>query len=68
MIDLIFEKSHFPGPVICTCQIKPCLNKAEPLANAGIETLPVITAVVINQVSRTFEIVAERCSFLANFF
>ena len=43
------------------------IGKPQSLANAGIETQPVITAVALNPVPTTFEIINNCCIFLVNF-
>ena len=43
------------------------IGKAQSLANAGIETPPVMTAVELNPVATTFEIMNNCCIFLVNF-
>ena len=43
------------------------IGKAQPLANAGIERLPVIMGVVFTPVSAAFEIVVKYFIFLPNF-
>ena len=43
------------------------IGKAQSLANTGIETPPVMTAVALNPVPTTFEIMNNCCIFLVNF-
>ena len=43
------------------------IGKTQPMANAGIERISVITATVINPVPGTFEIVAKLFDFLDSF-
>ena len=61
---MIFEKQHFARDSNKLMLDKlGRIGKAQPLSNAGLTRLLVITAVAINPVPTTVEIVAKRFIF-----